>query len=48
MNVNELIDFLNKLKNDDKGDYKVIDDGYLNEIKLDNIMIDDKSKEIIL
>ena len=46
MNVKELAEYLLSLE--DKQDYKVLDDGYLNEILLENIRIDDKNKEIIL
>lgn len=46
MNVRELAEYLLSLE--DKQDYKVLDDGYLNEILLENIRIDDKNKEIIL
>ena len=46
MNVRELAEYLLSLE--DKQDYKVLNDGYLNEILLDNIRIDDKNKEIIL
>lgn len=48
MKVNELIEFLKKIKEDGKGEYKILDEGYLNEIKLENIMIDDKNNEVIL
>ena len=46
MNVRELAEYLLSLE--DKQDYKVLNDGYLNEILLQNIRIDDKNKEIIL
>lgn len=48
MTVNELIEFLNKLKKDGKGNYKMINDGYLNEIKIENIIIDEKNMEVVL
>ena len=48
MNVNELIKYLDKLKENGYGKYKVIDDGYSNEIKIQNITIDNKNKEVIL
>lgn len=48
MKLIKLIEYLNKLKEEGKGDYTVIDDGYLNEILEENIRIDDKNKEIIL
>lgn len=48
MNVNELIIYLSKFKENGYGKYKIIDDGYGNEIKIKNIMIDDKNKEVIL
>ena len=46
MTIQELAEYLLSLK--DKQDYKVLDDGYLNEILKENIRIDDKNKEVIL
>lgn len=48
MTVNELIEFLNELKKGGKGNYKMINDGYLNEIKIENIIIDEKNMEVVL
>lgn len=48
MTINDMIEYLLKQKELGKGDYTVIDDGYLNEILEENIRIDDKNKEIIL
>lgn len=48
MTINDMIEYLLKQKKAGKGDYIVIDDGYLNEILEENIRIDDKNKEIIL
>ena len=48
MTIDDMIEYLLKQKELWKGDYIVIDDGYLNEILEENIRIDDKNKEIIL
>ena len=48
MNVDELIEYLLILKEEGKGSYTVLDEGYLNEISKENIMIDDVNKEITL
>lgn len=48
MTIDDMIKYLLKQKELGKGDYIVIDDGYLNEILEENIRIDDKNKEIIL
>ena len=48
MKVNELIEYLLILQKDNKGDYLIIDDGYLNEVNMEDIRIDDKNKEIII
>lgn len=48
MKVNELIDYLLKIQKENKGDYSIIDDGYLNEINIEDIRIDEQNKEIIL
>ena len=48
MNVNELIKYLLSIKNNGKGLYSVVDDGYLNEIDKEDIRIDDENNEIIL
>lgn len=48
MNVSELIAFLRVLEEKGKGKYKILDEGYLNEIQASNIEIDDNRKEIIL
>lgn len=48
MTVNDMIEYLLKQKELGKGDYIIIDDGYLNEILEENIRIDENNKEIIL
>lgn len=48
MTVNDMIEYLLKQKELGKGDYVILDDGYLNEVLEDNIRIDEKNKEIIL
>lgn len=48
MTVNDMIIYLMKQKESGRGDYLIIDDGYLNEILEENIRIDEKNKEIIL
>ena len=48
MIVNGMIEYLLKQKELGKGDYVILDDGYLNEVLEDNIRIDEKNKEIIL
>lgn len=48
MKVSDLIKILECLKEEGKGDYTVIDEGYLNEINEDNIEVDDDRKEVIL
>lgn len=48
MSVNELIDYLLEIKKIGRGEYLVVDDGYLNEIDIEDIRIDDQNNEIIL
>ena len=48
MNVSELIAFLRVLEEKGKGKYKILDEGYLNEVHESSIEVDDQKKEIIL
>lgn len=48
MKVSELIEILQYLVEEGKGDYTIIDEGYLNEICKEHIEVDDKWKQIIL
>lgn len=48
MTLDELIIYLSKLKESGYGKYKIIDDGYGNEMKIENIIIDYRNKEVIL
>lgn len=48
MTVKELRKHLDKLISQGYGDYKVIDEGYGNEVNADNITIDKKREQIEL
>lgn len=48
MKVSELFEFLENLVKEGKGNYTIVDEGYMNEICKEHIEVDDKWKQIIL
>ena len=49
MNISELIMVLERLVDEGKGDYRVFDEGYMNEIvESENITVDDEKQRVYL
>ena len=48
MTVVELLKMLETMVSDDKGNYTVFDEGYVNEISAENVNVDDKRQRVYL